>query len=122
MNAAVLRELTDDTGGRTEIVRQAFDRYQTDVVITETSALGDARGPWLHELSAMAERLLDDGVKLGGICLYPILGMPEWHERDQWARMGLWDLEHDQDMLQRKMCAPMLQALRAAQRRWATGR
>ena len=25
MNAAVLRELTDDTGGRTEIVRQAFD-------------------------------------------------------------------------------------------------
>jgi VWFA-related protein len=25
VNVAVLRELTDDTGGRTEIVRQAFD-------------------------------------------------------------------------------------------------
>jgi hypothetical protein len=100
-----------------DLVRAAWRRYDAPVVITETSALGEARAPWIHELSELAEQLLDEGVKLGGICLYPILGMPEWHARDQWARMGLWDLEHDQHVLRRKTHAPMLQALRAAQRK-----
>src|SRR5690606_21982968 len=52
---------------------------------------------------------------LGGICLYPILGMPEWHDRSQWAHMGLWDLEREQNVLERRVCAPMLEALRQAQ-------
>ena len=65
----------------------------------------------------MAEQLFDEGVPVGGLCLYPILGMPEWHARDQWARMGLWDLEREQQVLERKMCTPMLEALRAAQHR-----
>jgi hypothetical protein len=101
----------------TDLVRAAWQRYGSEVVITETSALEAARAGWIHELSAMAEQLFDEGVPLGGICLYPILGMPEWHARDQWARMGLWDLERDQQVLQRKMCTPMLEALRAAQHR-----
>ena len=65
----------------------------------------------------MAEQLLAEGVPLGGICLYPILGMPEWHARDQWARMGLWDLEREQDVLQRIAYGPMIEALRAVQGR-----
>jgi hypothetical protein len=65
----------------------------------------------------MAERLLEEGVPLRGMCLYPILSMPEWHARDQWARMGLWDLEKEQDTLERKACVPMLEALACAQRR-----
>jgi hypothetical protein len=112
--------LEDDDPRRvplTDLVRAAWRRYGSEVVITETSALGAARAGWIHELSAMAEQLFDEGVPLGGICLYPILGMPEWHARDQWARMGLWDLERDQQVLQRKMCTPMLEALRAAQHR-----
>ena len=48
---------------------------------TETRALDEARGPWIHELSLMAGQLLAEGVPLGGICLYPILGLPEWHAR-----------------------------------------
>jgi hypothetical protein len=100
-----------------ELVRSAWVRYGAPIVITETSALGEERARWLHELSIMAEELLDEGVELEGICLYPILGMPEWHDRNQWARMGLWDLEREQNVLQRKTCAPMLAALRSAQRR-----
>ncbi len=98
-----------------DLVRAVWRRYGTEIVITETSALGEARGPWVHHLSSMADQLLDDAVALRGICLYPILGMPEWHARDQWTRMGLWDLDHDDDQLQRRVCAPMLEALRAAQ-------
>jgi hypothetical protein len=96
-----------------QLVESAWRRYGTELLITETSALGDARAPWIHELSIMAEHLLAHGVPLRGICLYPILGMPEWHARDQWARMGLWDLEREQDVLERKACAPMVDALRA---------
>jgi hypothetical protein len=98
-----------------DLVRRAYNRYGNDVVVTETSALGDARAPWIHELSAMAGELLEENLPLHGICLYPILGMPEWHDRDQWTRMGLWDLEHEQEILRRKVCLPMLRALRRAQ-------
>jgi len=103
-----------------DLVRRTWERYHTDIVITETSERPEARGPWIHELSKMAEELLEEGVKLGGICLYPILGMPEWHARDQWTRMGLWDLEREQDRLERKIVTPMLDALRIAQRRFMT--
>jgi hypothetical protein len=100
-----------------ELVRAVWARYGNEVVITETSALGEARAPWIHELSVMAEDLLAERVPLRGICLYPILGMPEWHARDQWTRMGLWDLEREQDVLQRRACEPMMAALRRVQRR-----
>jgi len=64
----------------------------------------------------MSGQLIAQGVPLHGICLYPILGMPEWHARDQWALMGLWDLEREGDLLHRRPCSPGLLALQAAQR------
>jgi len=42
--------------------------------------------------------------------------MPEWHERDQWVNMGLWDLATD-DHLGRIADEPTLEALRDGQRR-----
>jgi hypothetical protein len=108
--------LADDDPRRVplaDLVRAAWKRYGCEIIITETSALGEARAPWIHELSLMAEQLLGEGVPLGGICLYPILGMPEWHAREQWARMGLWDLEQEQDVLRRKACGPMMSALQS---------
>jgi hypothetical protein len=116
--------LADDDPRRVplaDLVRTAWQRYATEVVITETSALGTARAPWIHELSSLAEQLLQEGVALRGICLYPILSMPEWHARDQWARLGLWDLEKEQNTLERKACTPMLEALARAQERRIRG-
>lgn len=110
--------LADDDPRRVplgDLVRTAWRRYRTEVIVSETSALGEARAPWIHALSSMAGGLLHEGVPLGGICLYPVLGMPEWHARDQWTRMGLWDLERKQDSLQRVAHAPMIDALRDAQ-------
>jgi hypothetical protein len=70
----------------------------------------------------MAEALASEGVPLGGICLYPVLGMPEWHIRGQWTRMGLWDVEAEQDKLRRTPFASGLEALTAAQRaKWLRG-
>ena len=114
--------LADDDPRRlppAELVRAAWDRYGAEILITETSALGEARAPWVHELSAMAGQLLGSGVPLAGICLYPILGMPEWHDRERWAPMGLWDLARDRHALTRVACQPMLEALKSVQERRA---
>lgn len=112
------RPLADDDPRRVplaQLVRQAWRRYGADVVISETSALGEARAPWIGELAGMAAQLLAEGVPLHGICLYPVLGMPEWHAQDEWTRMGLWDIDCQPDGLQRTACVRSLQALRHAQ-------
>jgi hypothetical protein len=99
------------------LVRDVWRRYGGDVLITETSHVDDGRAGWLAEVADQTEALLASDVPLGGVCLYPILGMPEWHERRAWARMGLWDLIPKSPTLGRVLHEPMLQALQAASRR-----
>lgn len=97
------------------LVRAVCKRYRREVMITETSHIGENRGPWLHEVVRASEALLSEGAPLRGVCLYPILGMPEWHARDVWTPMGLWDpLSHDDPAAGRQVCEPMLAALRSA--------
>ena len=62
------------------------------------------------------EALLDAGVPLRGVCLYPILGMPEWHDQAKWTQMGLWECAECPDGMERRVCEPMLAALKKAQR------
>ncbi len=100
-----------------QLVQSVWERYGGDVMISETSHVGENRPAWVRELADEAEALLDAGVPLRGICLYPILGMPEWHKPEEWTRLGLWDLIPSGRTLQRVAYAPMLQALREAQSR-----
>ncbi len=99
-----------------DIVRQVHDRYGGDLMITETSHVGERRGSWVREVAQECEALLEDGVPIRGVCLYPILGMPEWHERDIWTPMGLWDCRPTPDRLHRELFMPMRDALVEAQR------
>lgn len=99
-----------------ELVRSVHLRYGGDLLITETAHVDDMRPKWLAYVASETEALLEEGVPLRGVCLYPILGMPEWHEQTKWTQMGLWDLLKCEDGLQRVICEPMLKALRKAQR------
>lgn len=98
------------------LVRRVWKRYGGDLLITETAHVDDMRPVWLRHVADECEWLLDEGVPLRGVCLYPILGMPEWHSPDEWVPMGLWDLVNRQSTLHREPCHPMLQALKSAQR------
>ena len=98
-----------------ELVKDVWKRYGTDVLITETGHRDEWRAEWLRHVAREADEVCREGVPLRGICLYPILGMPEWHARDEWTRMGLWDLERDGDVLLRRCHEPMRQALREVQ-------
>jgi hypothetical protein len=102
-----------------ELVRRVWQRYGGDVLISETGHVDGRRGPWVEQVSREAEALLDQGVALRGVCLYPILGMPEWHDRGRWTRMGLWDLAPIDGALTRELHAPMRDELLAATRRLA---
>lgn len=114
----IVPPLADDDPRRLplrDLIRSVWVRYGDDVLITETSHVGEQRGPWLREVVEESAALLDDAVPLRGVCLYPILGMPEWHERDVWTPMGLWDpICHREPHNGRLICEPMLEALRAA--------
>jgi beta-glucosidase/6-phospho-beta-glucosidase/beta-galactosidase len=98
-----------------ELVRTVHQRYpENEILITETSHRDEMRPVWLRELTGECDALLAEGVPLRGVCLYPILGMPEWHAQEEWTRMGLWDLHPGSDRLDRVLCKPMLRALREA--------
>lgn len=99
-----------------DLLRGIWTRYGADLLLTETAHVGDLRPWWLQTLAEQCGQLLDEGVPLRGACLYPILGMPEWHEPDVWTRMGLWDLVARGGTLHREIFPPMLEALQAAQR------
>jgi hypothetical protein len=93
-----------------------WERYGTEMVLTETSHVDEMRPIWLNVVAHDCERILDEGIPLRGICLYPVLGMPEWHDPTIWVRMGLWDLVPNGSKLERQIYPPMLDALRSAQR------
>ncbi len=98
------------------LVSKVWKRYGGELLITETAHVDEKRAGWINYIAEEAEALLDDDVPLRGVCLYPILGMPEWHEPDRWTPMGLWDIVDNQTTLARELCSPMYEALRLAQR------
>jgi beta-glucosidase/6-phospho-beta-glucosidase/beta-galactosidase len=98
------------------LLRRVWQRYGAEILVTETSHIDEMRPIWLNVVARDCKKLLDEGVPLRGVCLYPILGMPEWHDPTIWTRMGLWDLVPDGDTLRREIYPPMLDALCEAQR------
>jgi hypothetical protein len=99
-----------------DLVKLVWQRYGGELLITETAHVDDMRPRWLQYVADEADALLKENIPLRGVCLYPILGMPEWHDPERWTQMGLWELEQCEDGLERKVCTPMLVALKKAQR------
>jgi hypothetical protein len=113
----VKRPLADEDSRRkplSELVAAAMDRYGHDVLISETSHYGASRAGWLRTIGAEINELTGRGYGLSGICLYPILGMTDWHEPERWIPMGLWDCEEatPPGRTRRKIDRPMLRELK----------
>ena len=94
------------------LVTNVWKRYNAEMIITETSHVDEMRPAWMGELFTEVEMILETKIPLYGVCLYPILGMPEWHQRDLWTQMGLWDLVHKNGLLERQPYTPMMEALK----------
>jgi len=99
-----------------DILRRVCDRYNGNVFIGETAHAGDSRADWITNTAGEVIALLEDDIPIHGICLYPIIGMPEWHSREEWTCMGLWDLTATSDgTLERRLHIPSFDALVEAQ-------
>lgn len=75
------------------LLRQVWERYGGELLITETMHWGEGRADWFEGLLREIRLALDAGIALRGVCLYPVMNMPDWHAPREWIRMGLWDLE-----------------------------
>ncbi|MFC3492703.1 family 1 glycosylhydrolase [Glycomyces rhizosphaerae] len=98
----------DGVTGLAELLREAADRYQVPVMLTETCVTGSVkeRTDWLDESVAAMHDLRGSGVDVVGYTWWPLFDMYEWTYRhtelpreSHRLTMGLWELqENDGDL------------------------
>lgn len=115
----VLPPLRDDDPRRlplSDLVHSVWERYRHPLILSEIAEVGPKRGDLVRDVARESIAMFERDIPIGGVCLYPILGMPEWHARDEWVPMGLWDpICHHNPADGRIVCEPMLEALRSVQ-------
>ena len=73
------------------LVNDAWRRYRRPIVVAETGHVGGSRNRWVREIADEVARARRSGAVVDGICLYPIIGRPDWNDDQHWHRSGLWD-------------------------------
>jgi hypothetical protein len=99
-----------------DLMGEVWERYRRPMMIGETSGLGIGRNEWLDDVMCEALAAVELGIDLHGICLFPAVDMPNWHN-GKWLHNGLVDLvEHNGD-LRRVEVEAYSRTLRAWQQR-----
>jgi hypothetical protein len=116
-NNGFLPWVNDDDDPRwrplSEILAEAYNRYQRPFVITETSHPGSHRPDWMSSIAEECSIVLSANLPLWGVCLYPIIDRPDWDNLSCWHHSGLWD--HGlADFKERVLYAPYGDALLTA--------
>ena len=83
-----------------ELLSLVWERYRRPMIIAETSGLGKGRDEWLNDVMDEALAAVNDGVDLHGVCLFPAVDMPDWHN-GEWLHNGICDLVEENDDLRR---------------------
>lgn len=78
-----------------EMLRSVWDRYHRPLIVSETGHFDDQRAQWLDEVLAEVKVAIESGVPVHGVCIYPILDRPCWHEPDMFIRTGLIEVTDD---------------------------
>ena len=102
------------------LLKSVHRRYGRPVLVAETASIDEDRPNWLAQIARECEEAMAEGVELQGICIYPIVGMADWHSGGI-RRMGLWDSAGENGRL-RVPHAPTMAVLRELQRRLDPGR
>ncbi len=91
-----------------DLAREVFIRYGRPLFIAETGAEDGLRPRWLRYMAGEARALLQEGIPLEGLCLYPILNHPGWDD-ERHCHNGLWD--YCDDAGERELCQPYAEEL-----------
>ena len=99
-----------------DLLVNAYLRYEKPLALTETSHPGIDRPDWIRYIAKECANVLQMGIPLWGVCLYPIIDRPCWDHLHPWHRAGLWDAEDQPgEIPQRLLYQPYAEALLEAQ-------
>lgn len=62
------------------MLKEAYQRYQRPILLSETGTEGEDRVPWLYYVAAQLAMAVDRGVQIEGLCWYPFLDYPGWDD------------------------------------------
>lgn len=97
------------------LLLEAYGRYKRPIALTETSHPGIDRPAWIRFVADECAAVVESGIPLWGICLYPIIDRPDWDHLDQWHHAGLWDADLIlNESPRRVLYEPYAEALRTA--------
>lgn len=99
-----------------DLLTFAYERYRRPMIVGETSGLHDGREDWLNDVAQEALAAVRKGVDLHGVCLFPAVDMPDWHN-GEWVRNGLADVDDTTPVYQRIPVEPYVQKLHEWQKR-----
>jgi beta-glucosidase/6-phospho-beta-glucosidase/beta-galactosidase len=71
-----------------DMLAEVADRYGKPLLISETGAEGSGKPSWLHYVGNEVREAIDRGVRIEGICWYPITAYPGW-DNSRHAEAGL---------------------------------
>ncbi len=97
------------------LLTKAYRRYNRPIALTETSHPGIDRPFWIEMIGRECAAVLQAGVPLLGVCLYPIVDRPDWDHLDNWHHSGLWDADLSSNPPGRVLVEPYANALLQAQ-------
>jgi hypothetical protein len=101
------------------MLTDVYNRYRRPIIVAETSARGQERPRFLRETVDECLAAMRQGVDLQGICLYPLVDMPEWKYGvvGPLGHLGLWDVVRQGETLRRVVNHAYLAELQNAQRK-----
>ena len=100
-----------------DLIEEGWKRYRRPCIVAETSGLKGGRPDWLNDVVSESLAAVNRGVDLHGICMFPAVDMPDWHN-GEWLHNGIADLELlPSGALMRTPYVPYVEALHRWQRR-----
>ena len=73
------------------ILTEIHERYRRPMIIAETGAEGSARAAWLHYIMGEVSIVMERGIAIDSVCLYPILDCPSWTD-ERVCPVGLFSM------------------------------
>lgn len=101
------------------LAAEVVNRYERPIIISETSHPGEDRPLWMDYIFDECSQMLEAGLPLEGVCIYPIIDRPDWDFTDRWHKSGIWDI-FDTQSLDRVLHEPTYHALQKIQQALAT--
>ena len=98
-----------------DLLEVAWERYRRPMIIGETSGLGEGRPAWLKDVMEESLAAVARGIDLHGVCLFPAVDMPNWHN-GEWLHNGICDLVEENGDLRRVPHEPYVAELRRWQK------